>query len=134
MQGDLRMTVELTMLVCAVALWIAQLLVATTGGMLQFPAPALAGNRETPLDGKGWVGRAQRAYRNMSESLLPFAALVLVAHAAGVSNDMTVLGAKLFVYARMTYAVVYVAGIPWLRTLVWTAGFAGILMILVQLH
>lgn len=128
------MTVELTMLVCAVALWIAQLLVATTGGMMQFPAPVLAGNRETPLDGKGWVGRAQRAYRNMSESLLPFAALVLVAHAAGVSNDMTVLGTKLFVYARMTYAVVYVAGIPWLRTLVWTAGFAGILMILVQLH
>ena len=70
----------------------------------------------------------------MAESLLPFAALVLVAHAAGVSNDMTVAGAKLFVYARMAYAVVYIAGIPWLRTLVWTAGFAGILMILAQLH
>ncbi len=128
------MTVELTMLVCAVGLWIVQLLVAITGGMMQFPAPVLAGNRETACDGKGWVGRAQRAYRNMAESLLPFAALVLVAHAAGVSNDMTVVGAKLFVYARMAYAVVYIAGIPWLRTAVWTAGFAGILMILAQLH
>jgi uncharacterized MAPEG superfamily protein len=128
------MTVELTMLVCAVGLWIAQLLVAIAGGMKQFSPAVLAGNREAPVDGKGWVGRAQRAYRNMVESLLPFAALVLVANAAGVSNDTTVMGAKLFVYARTAYAVVYIAGIPWLRTVVWTAGFAGILMILAQLH
>jgi uncharacterized MAPEG superfamily protein len=128
------MTIELTMLVCAVGLWIAQLLVAVAGGMTQFSPAVLAGNRETPSDGRGWVGRAQRAYRNMAESLLPFAALVLVAHAAGVSNDTTVMGAKLFVYARTAYAVVYIGGIPWLRTVVWTAGFAGILMILAQLH
>jgi uncharacterized MAPEG superfamily protein len=102
--------------------------------MKQFSPAVLAGNREAPVDGKGWVGRAQRAYRNMAESLLPFAALVLVANAAGVSNDTTVMGAKLFVYARTAYAVVYIAGIPWLRTVVWTAGFAGILMILAQLH
>jgi uncharacterized MAPEG superfamily protein len=128
------MTIELTMLVCAVGLWIAQLLVAVAGGMTQFSPAVLAGNRETPADGKGWVGRAQRAYRNMAESLLPFAALVLVAHAAGVSNDTTVMGAKLFVYARTAYAVVYIGGIPWLRTVVWTAAFAGILMILTQIH
>jgi uncharacterized MAPEG superfamily protein len=128
------MTTELTMLVCAVGLWFAQLLVAIVGGMTQFSPATLAGNRETPCDGKGWVGRAQRAYRNLAESLLPFAALVLVAHAAGISNDMTVMGAKLFVYARAAYAVVYIAGIPWLRTVVWTAGFAGMLMILAQLH
>jgi uncharacterized MAPEG superfamily protein len=127
------MTIELTMLTCAVGLWVAQLLVAIAGGMTQFSPAVLAGNRETPVDGKGWVGRAQRAYRNMAESLLPFAALVLVAHAAGVSNATTVMGAKLFVYARLAYAIVYIAGIPWLRTVVWTAGFAGILMILAQL-
>jgi uncharacterized MAPEG superfamily protein len=127
------MTVELTMLVCAVGLWIVQLLAAVTGGMMQFPAPVLAGNRETPCDGKGWVGRAQRAYRNMAESLLPFAVLVLVAHAVGESNATTVMGAQLFFYARVAYAVVYIAGIPWLRTAVWTAGFVGLLMILSQL-
>jgi len=127
------MTIELTMLTCAVGLWVAQLLVAVVGAMTQFPPSVLAGNRETPVDGKGWVGRAQRASRNLSESLLPFAAVVLVAHAAGVSNATTVMGAKLFIYARLAYAVVYIAGIPWLRTVVWTAGFAGILMILAQL-
>lgn len=127
------MNIELTMLTWTVALWIIQLLVAVTGGMMQFPAPVLAGNRETPCEGKGWVGRAQRALRNLAESLLPFAALVLVAHAAGVSNATTVIGAQLFFYARVAYAVVYIAGIPWLRTVVWTAGFVGLLMILAQL-
>jgi len=127
------MNIELTMLTWTVALWIVQLLVAITGGMMQFPAPVLAGNRETPCDGQGWVGRAQRALRNLAESLLPFAALVLVAHAAGVSNAATVMGAQLFFYARVAYAVVYIAGIPWLRTAVWTAGLVGLLMILAQL-
>jgi uncharacterized MAPEG superfamily protein len=127
------MTTELTLLAWSVALLIAQLLVAIAGGMTQFSPAALAGNREAALDGKGWVGRAQRAYRNMLEGLLPFAAVVLAAAAAGISNPATVLGAQLFFWARLAYAVVYVAGIPWLRTVVWTAGFAGILLILAQL-
>jgi uncharacterized MAPEG superfamily protein len=127
------MNAELTFLTWSVALWIVQLLVAISGGMTQFSPATLAGNREAPCDGMGWVGRAQRAYRNLAESLLPFAALVLVAHAAGVSNAATVMGAQLFFYARVAYAVVYIAGIPWLRTVVWTAGFVGMLMILKQL-
>jgi uncharacterized MAPEG superfamily protein len=127
------MSAELTLLTWTVALWVVQLLVAVAGGMSQFPPAVLAGNRETPVDGKGWVGRAQRTNRNLAESLLPFAALVLAAHAAGVSNATTVMGAQLFFYARVAYAVVYIAGIPWLRTVVWTAGFVGLLMILAQL-
>ena len=127
------MTTELTLLACSVALLIAQLVVGTIGGMTQFPLATLVGNRETALEGKAWVGRAQRAYRNMLEGLLPFAAVVLAAAAAGISNPATVLGAQLFFWARVAYAAVYVAGIPWLRTVVWTVGLAGILLILVQL-
>jgi len=58
--------------------------------------------------------------------------VVLVAHAAGVSNATTVLGAQLFFYARVAYAIVYIVGISWLRALIWTAGVVGILMILSQ--
>jgi uncharacterized MAPEG superfamily protein len=29
--------------------------------------------------------------------------------------------------------VIYVAGIPWLRTLIWLAGLAGVVMVLLQL-
>lgn len=127
------MTPELTMLAWSVALLIAQLVVSTIGGMTQFSLTTLVGNRETAVEGKAWVGRAQRAYRNMLEGLLPFAAVVLVTAAAGISNPATVLGAQLFFWARVAYAVVYVVGIPWLRTVIWTVGLVGILQILSQL-
>ena len=127
------MTVELMIVVYLVGLWVVQLLVAVAGVSTQFPMPVLAGNREIPTDGKGWVGRAQRAHRNLTEGLVPFVALVLVAHAVGVSNAATVMGAQLFFYARVAYAVIYIAGIPWIRTIVWIAGLVGMLMILRQL-
>jgi uncharacterized MAPEG superfamily protein len=127
------MTTELTLLTWTIALAIVQVFIAIVGAMTQFPLPTLVGNRETPVEGRQWVGRAQRAHRNLLESLLPFAALVLVAHAAGISNAYTVLGAQLFFYARLAYAAVYIAGIPWLRTVAWAAGLAGLLLILAQL-
>ena len=127
------MTAELTLLSWTVALAIVQVFIAVVGAMTQFPLPTLVGNRETPVEGRQWVGRAQRAHRNLLESLLPFAALVLVAHAADVSNAYTVLGAQLFFYARLAYAAIYIAGIPWLRTVAWAVGLAGLLLILAQL-
>jgi uncharacterized MAPEG superfamily protein len=101
--------------------------------MRQVGLPILAGNRENIPDILGWAGRAARAHRNMLESLVLFAALVLTAHAAGISNAMTVLGAQLFVWGRVAYAVLYIAGIPWARTAAWAVAVAGMLMILSQL-
>jgi uncharacterized MAPEG superfamily protein len=46
---------------------------------------------------------------------------------------VTALGAALFFYARLAYAVIYVAGIPWLRTAVWCVSVVGLVMILLQL-
>jgi uncharacterized MAPEG superfamily protein len=126
------MTPDLTYLAWAVALAILQVVLSVVGAMTQFPLPVLVGNREPPVDGRGWVGRAQRAHRNMIENLVLFAALVLVAHVSGQANATTAMGAALFFYARLVYAAVYVIGIPWLRTLVWTAGAVGLLMILSQ--
>jgi uncharacterized MAPEG superfamily protein len=81
----------------------------------------------------GWAGRAQRAHRNMLENLVLFAALVLIAVLAGKTNSTTLLGAQLFFWARLVYAVVYIAGIPWLRTAVWTVSVIGLLLIFSQL-
>ena len=75
--------------------------------------PTLAGNREGLPAITGWAGRAQRAHRNMLESLMLFAILVLAAKAAGISNAMTLLGAQLFFWGRVAHAVIYIAGIPW---------------------
>lgn len=127
------MTTELTMLVWSIALTVVQMLIAVAGHTQQVGLPALAGNREGIAAPAGWAGRARRAHLNMIENLVLFAGLVLVAHAAGISSSMTVLGAQLFFWGRLVYAVIYLAGLPWLRTASWAVSVVGLVMIFLQL-
>lgn len=124
---------ELIWLLWALALTFVQMLVAVSGATLQVGLPMLAGNREAVPAFGGWVGRAQRAHRNMLESLVLFAALVLIAVVTNKTNSATLLGAQLFFWARLVYAFVYIAGIPWLRTAVWFVSVIGLILIFVQL-
>jgi len=128
------MSIDLTFLVWAVLLTFAQMVVSGVGGILQVGLVRAAGNREDmPPTYQGWAGRATRAHRNMLENLVLFAILVLVAHISGKANDMTALGAQVFFYARLAFAAIYIAGIPWLRTAVFAASVFGMLLIAVQL-
>ena len=124
---------ELTLLLWAVVLTFVQMLVAVTGATLQVGLVALAGNREGLPPCTGWAGRAQRAHRNMLESLVLFAALLLIALASQKTNSTTLLGAQLFVWARAVYALVYLFGIPWLRTAIWLVSVIGLALIFCQL-
>ena len=124
---------ELTLLVWSVVLAFAQALIAVQGAMMQVGLPALAGNREGMPEITGWAGRAVRAHRNLLENLVLFAVLVLAAVAAGRTNAMTLLGAQIFFWARLIYAGVYIAGVPWLRTGVWTVSVIGLILIFLQL-
>lgn len=124
---------EMTLLVYAAGLAFLQVLVAVQGAMLQVGLPMLAGNREKLPEITGWAGRAARAQRNMVENLVLFAVLVLAAVIAGKTNAATLLGAQIFVWARVAYAAVYIAGISWLRTLVWFVSVVGLAMIFLQL-
>jgi uncharacterized MAPEG superfamily protein len=127
------MTPDLQMLVCAAALALVQMLVAAIGAQGQVGLPILAGNREDLPPITGWAGRARRAHANMLENLVLFAIVVLIAHVAGKANATTALGAALFFWARLAYALIYVAGVPWLRTAAWAVSVAGILLIFSQL-
>ena len=124
---------ELALLAWAVLLTFVQMLVAVMGATLQVGLPTLVGNREALAPCSGWSGRAARAHHNMLENLVLFAALVLVAVAAGRTNSMTLAGAQIFFWARLVYALVYLAGIPWLRTAVWTVSIIGLALIFSQL-
>ena len=108
------------------------MLIAVSGATLQVGLPTLAGNREGLAPCSGWAGRAARAHHNMLESLVLFAALVLVAVAAGKTNATTLLGAQIFFWARVAYAAAYLAGIPWLRTGVWFVSIIGLALIFLQ--
>lgn len=124
---------EMMLLLWAVVLAFAQALVAVQGAVMQVGLPLLAGNRENMPAIAGWAGRAARAHRNMIENLVLFIALVAVAVVADKTNAMTLLGAQIFLWARLAYAIVYVAGIPWLRTGVWFVSVIGMVLIFLQL-
>ena len=128
------MTTDLWMLVYTTLLCVLMPMVYV-GGELQAPGGIEwgFGNRDKPFELPPWAARAKRAHVNLLENLLPFAALVLVAHVSGKANEMTALGATIFFWSRLLYAGIYTAGITVVRTLVFFAGSAGLLLILVQL-
>ena len=105
------------------------MLVCAMAANQQVGLSTLASNREGMADLTGFAGRARRAHLNMLENLPLFVALVLLVAVAGKSNPTTQLGATLFFWGRLVYAVVYLLGIPWLRTGVWAVSMVGLGMI-----
>jgi uncharacterized MAPEG superfamily protein len=79
--------------------------------------------RPVPL----WGMRANRTYVNAVESFAPFAALVIVAHLAGKANATTAFLATSFFWLRLAHAVVYLLGIPYLRTVIYTLGYVAVI-------
>lgn len=124
---------DLQMLVWSAALAILQMVIAVSIAIAEVGLPKLAGNRDDVPRLSGWAGRAQRAHLNMLESLVIFAIVVIVAQMTGRANVTTALGTTLFFWSRVAYALVYVGGIPWLRTLIWGVSLAGIIMVGSQL-
>lgn len=57
-----------------------------------------------------WVNRANRAHQNAVENFAPFAAVVLIAYAAGISNATTEYCAAVYFYARLAHAIVHISG------------------------
>ncbi|MEM0989385.1 MAG: MAPEG family protein [Pseudomonadota bacterium] len=81
----------------------------------------------TFADMPAWVKRCDRAHVNAVESLIPFAALVIVAHLAGATNETTAMWAMVFFWARVGHAVVFWMGIPFVRTLAFAVGLVATL-------
>ena len=125
--------IELSLLIWTAALTILQMLVSALGSISQIGLTTLAGNRDNLTETTGWASRAQRAHRNMLESIAVFAILVMSAHHLNISNDMTVLGAQLFFWGRVAFSIIYIAGIPWVRTAAWGASLVGLILIFSQL-
>lgn len=81
-----------------------------------------------------WVNRANRAHLNAVESFAPFASIVLVARAVGVSTSLTALAAEVFCAARLAHAIIHVGGFTKLmaRTVVFTVGWSAFMVIAVE--
>lgn len=81
----------------------------------------------TPLP--DWVNRANRAHLNAVENIAPFAAVVLIANAVGVSTPLTVNCAMIYFYARLAHALIQISGFGLFmaRTVAFTVGWIAFL-------
>jgi uncharacterized MAPEG superfamily protein len=69
----------------------------------------------------------------MQESLPIFIALALLALVKGGDTTATAHAALIFFIARVAYVPAYISGVPMLRSLVWLAGIAGLVMMALPL-
>src|SRR3954470_19604613 len=81
------------------------------------------GYPDNPKPQSVWAQRLMKAHANAVENLVVFATLVLVASALGISGSSLAMAAMIYFWARVAHAIVYVLGLPWLRTLAFTAAF-----------
>ena len=130
-KGGEHMTVELTILAWSTVLLIVLIIISANANVMAMGLEWGLSNRDVPANLTGWGARARRTYLNHVENLLSFGLVVIVAHLGNVHSDLTVLGAKLFLAARIVYSVLYITGISALasRTLAFFAGLAGTIMI-----
>jgi len=91
------------------------------------------GYPENPAPLAAWAERMKKAHYNAVENLVVFAALVLIANAAGVSNDTTVLACKVYFWARLAHLLLYTFAVPWGRTLAFAVAWLCQVALVLQL-
>ena len=80
-----------------------------------------------------WAQRLRAAHANAVENLVVFAALILAAQAMDISTPLIATAGTLYLWSRVLHAITYTLGVPWLRTLAFSGGFAAQMMVAWQL-
>lgn len=127
------MTTELKYLALAAAwnavIWIPYILnMISVRGLKE-----AVGYPDNPAPMAAWAERLKAAHYNAVENLVLFAAVILVADAAGIANDATAASAVVFFWARVVHTISYTFAVPWVRTLSFAVGWAAVLCILSQI-
>jgi uncharacterized MAPEG superfamily protein len=81
------------------------------------------GYPENPKPMAPWATRMKAAHYNAVENLVVFAALVLVAHLAGIKGGPTATACVIYFWARVVHLVACTFAIPWVRTLAFVVGW-----------
>ena len=125
------MTTELMMLVGVVAVFFCLILLQSLTFILAVGPIAAAGNREELSgDPAGLAGRVKRTVNNHLEGLVMFAPLVLIISQAGLTTPATAMAAQVYLGARIAHALTYIAGIIWVRTIVFVIGMIALVRLL----
>lgn len=126
------MTTELTILVYAALLQVAQFLVYSVAANLQLGVKITAGPRDSMPEITGVTGRLQRAFNNHFEALVLFSIAVAAVTLADKSTSVTQLCAFVYIIARILYIPAYLSGIFMLRSIIWFFGLGATSVMLVS--
>ena len=79
------------------------------------------------------AGRLLRALHNLLETYPAFIALTLALFITGKVGGIAATGAIIWLIARVIYVLLYAAGVPVVRTLVWLASIIGLVLMVIRL-
>ena len=125
------MSTELSVLAWGCVLALVHVFVAVRFKTQQYGTKWNTGARDEELPPpRPIVGRLARAQANFFETFPVMAAAILIVTAADLESRWTEIGALLWLGARVLYLPLYAAGVPVVRTIVFIASVAGIVMVL----
>jgi len=128
------MTPELLMLALSVVLGLVHIVVSAIATTHQYGTKWNLSARDAPMPPLELIaGRLHRALHNFLETFPLFAVAVLIADATNRHGWLALWGSQIYFYARVLYLPIYAAGIPVVRTVVWTVASLGIVMVLLAL-
>lgn len=116
------MSLEMTYLAMYGLLLIITILIQVLISASQHGFLPLLGNRESVSS----VGAAERAERTVQNSVVAMALVapaLLMLTLASLSTSGTIFALQLFLTARIAYAICFIVGITFLRTVTWIVGF-----------
>lgn len=128
MSPDLRYLAYTAMLTAS--LWLPYVIAQVTINGLLTPQNYVD---PTPRSLPFWGKRADRAYLNAVETFAPFAILVILIQITGKANAMTAFWSACFFWLRVAHAIVYLAAIPYVRTIVFVLGYVSVIGLFVEL-
>ena len=89
--------------------------------------------RDVPPPATVLGARARRALSNMTENMVLFLPLAILAIVLGKSGGLALTGAALFCFARLAYIPLYLMGVIWLRSGAYGVGLIGLLLLVLAL-
>jgi uncharacterized MAPEG superfamily protein len=122
---------ELEVLAWAGLLHVVQLGLLAVAANLQLGPAYTLGPRDTARALSGVPARLERAFRNHLEALLLFSVAVVVLTLGDRGDAFTANCAWTYLAARIAYVPAYASGVPVLRSVIWTVGFAATVVMLI---
>jgi len=125
------MPVELKIVALGAVLLFVHIFTATRFKTAQYGRKWNVGARDEALPEPNPIsGRTMRAQANFLETF-PIAIVALLGVViAGKTSQWTAIGGWIWLGARVVYLPLYAAGVPVIRTVVWTIGMVGLAMVI----